>query len=120
MSNINNLTILRTYALRSPESLPASILFKTSSKNITIFDAYPKSIFHFLILPRVKEPDLTAGRLTNLHSLLTGGKATAKEVIDGLEEDAKEVKKEIEEEMIRKYGFKWEVWMGFHGAPSMA
>jgi aprataxin len=52
--------------------------------------------------------------------LLSGDKETAKEVIEGLAEDAKQVKKDIEDEMLNKYGFKWEVWTGFHGAPSMA
>ena len=117
---MSNLTMLRAYAQRSPESFPPSILFKTSSKNITIFDAYPKSMFHFLILPRVQEPKLNAARLDNLRSLLSRDKATAREVLYGLADDAREVKKAIEEEMIQRYGFKWEVWMGFHGAPSMA
>lgn len=117
---MSNLTILRAYAQRSPESFPSSILFKKSSKNITIFDAYPKSIFHFLILPRVQEPKLNTATLDSLRSLLSGDKATAKEVLYGLADDAKEVKKEIEDEMIQRYGFIWEVWVGFHGAPSMS
>ncbi|KAF8902081.1 HIT-like domain-containing protein [Gymnopilus junonius] len=116
---MSNLTILRTYAKAAPESLPASLLFKHSAKNITIFDAYPKSIFHFLILPRIKEPRLNATVLSNLKSLINGDKGLAKEVISSLDEEAKTVKKEIQEEMLERYGFKWDVWIGFHGAPSM-
>ncbi|KAJ3505558.1 hypothetical protein NLJ89_g7351 [Agrocybe chaxingu] len=115
---MSNLTILRTYAQKSPETLPASILFKRSAKNITIFDGYPKSIFHFLILPRIQEP-LTADTLRNLPSLLKGDKERAKAVIDAISEDAEAVKKEIQEEMVERYGFKWDIWTGFHGAPSM-
>jgi len=114
-----NLTALRTYAQTAPESLPSSILFKHSSKNITVFDAYPKSIFHFLILPRIQEPDLDASVLANLGGLLSGDKVKAKKVITSLWEDAQAVKKEILDEMVGRYGFRWDVWIGFHGAPSM-
>jgi len=115
-SIMSNLKVLRTYAQKAPESLPCSILFKHSSKNITIFDAYPKSMFHFLILPRIQKPD---SALVNLGSLLSGDKVRAKEVIDSLWEDAQVVKKEISDEMVSRYGFKWDIWIGFHGAPSM-
>ena len=114
---MSNLTILQTYAQKAPESLPSSILFKHSSKNITIFDGYPKSIFHFLILPRIQKPDPV---LSNLGTLLNSGdKVRAKEVITSLWEDAQVVKKEILDEMVNRYGFKWDIWTGFHGAPSM-
>jgi len=116
---MSNLTILRRYAQNAPESLPSSILFKHSPRNITIFDAYPKSIFHFLILPRIQEPDLNSSVLANLGTLLSGDKVKAKEVITSLWEDAQTVKKEILDEMVGRYGFKWDVWIGFHGAPSM-
>jgi len=114
---MSNLTVLQTYAQKAPESLPSSILFKHSSKNITIFDGYPKSIFHFLILPRIQKPDPV---LYNLGTLLNSGdKVRAKEVITSLWEDAQVVKKEISDEMVSRYGFKWDIWIGFHGAPSM-
>ena len=101
----------------APESLPSSILFKHSSKNITIFDLYPKSIFHFLILPRIQKPDPV---LSNLGTLLNSGdKVRAKEVITILWEDAQVVKKEILDEMVSRYGFKWDIWFGFHSAPSI-
>lgn len=114
---MSNLTILQTYAQKAPESLPSSILFKHSSKNITIFDGYPKSIFHFLILPRIEKPDPVLFNLENL--LNSGDKVRAKEVITSLWEDAQVVKKEILDEMVSRYGFKWDIWIGFHGAPSM-
>ncbi|KAF8959029.1 hypothetical protein BDZ97DRAFT_1839470 [Flammula alnicola] len=116
---MSNLTILRRYAQKAPESLPASILFEHSAKNITIFDAFPKSMFHFLILSRIQEPKLDATTLSSLRELLSGDKTQAKEVITALAEDAKAVKKEIQDEMVKRHGFKWDVWTGFHGAPSM-
>ena len=116
---MSNLAILQRYARTSPEALPASILFKHSARNLVIFDAFPKAIFHFLILPRIQEPRLNADVLTDLRTLVSGDKELAKEVITSLEEEAKEVKKEIEDEMVDRYGFKWDVWTGFHGAPSM-
>ena len=114
-----DLTILRTYSQAVPHSLPASILFHHSSKNITIFDAFPKSMFHFLVLPRVQKAPLDAATLSSFQSLLKGDKKQAKEVITTLAEDAMVVKKDIQDEMVQRYGFKWDVWIGFHGAPSM-
>ncbi|KAF5365684.1 hypothetical protein D9758_003200 [Tetrapyrgos nigripes] len=95
-------------------------LLKTERQTLTIYDAYPKSIFHFLLLPRVK-PDsgLTVNDLESLKTLLAGDKTRAKKVIDALNEDARSLRKEIEEEMEKRYGFKWPIWTGFHGAPSM-
>ncbi len=113
-----NLTILRTYALRGPESLPKSILYSHTESALVIFDVYPKSIFHFLVLPRVRDP-FTAKDLADLRSLSQKGEALAKEVIQGLATAAESLKKDIEEEMIKRYGFKWNIWTGFHGAPSM-
>jgi len=115
-----DLTTLRTYAQAVPNSLPDSILFHHSSKNITIFDAFPKSMFHFLVLPSLQETNLDAATLSSLQSLLKGDKKKAKEVITALAEDATAVKKDIQNEMVQRYGFKWDVWIGFHGAPSMA
>ncbi|KAF9069943.1 hypothetical protein BDP27DRAFT_666644 [Rhodocollybia butyracea] len=40
-------------------------------------------------------------------------------MINALHEDANKVKQEIEQEMQKRYGFIWPVWIGFHGAPSM-
>jgi len=116
---MSDLDVLRRYA-QNPENLPVSIKFKETSANITVFDAHPKSIFHFLILPRIQAPELSAAVLNNLHTLLSGDKIRAKEVIVSLAEDAKAVKEEIEEEMVQRYGFKWDVWIGLHGAPSMS
>jgi aprataxin len=77
-------------------------------------------MFHFLVIPRVQEPHLDAASLSSLQSLLKGDKKQAKEVITALAEDATAVKKDIQDEMVQRYGFKWDVWIGFHGAPSMA
>ncbi|KAF7338341.1 HIT-like protein [Mycena venus] len=113
------LTVLRTYAQTNPAKIPPSILFSHTETSITIYDAFPKGIFHFLILPRVQEP-LTVSELSNLRTLLlSGDKARAKQVISALNEDAKTLRQEIQEEMKSRYGFTWGIWTGFHGAPSM-
>ena len=118
-----NLAILRSYAQKSkPETLPPSILFSHTEKTITIFDAYPKSMFHFLIMPRVGAASfapLSVFNLTSLRSLLKCDKGKAKEVLLALKEDANHLRTLIEEEMIDRYGFKWDVWAGFHPVPSM-
>ncbi|KAJ3573956.1 hypothetical protein NP233_g2081 [Leucocoprinus birnbaumii] len=146
-----NLTILRTYALKKPTELPPSVLFSSSEKAITIFDAYPKSMFHFLVLPRVLSPPIptlslihedsesspqstfqvspelatpppSVADLSSLRSLLNSknvSKTQAKEVIESLKDVALGVKAEIEKEMKKRHGFVWDVWIGFHGTPSM-
>lgn len=115
-----SLTILRTYALKDPAKLPSSILFRSTDKFYTIFDAYPKSIFHFLVLPRLsKESSYVQDDVANLRTLLRTGKDKAKKVVEDMKSEALEVKKEIEEEMVERYGFKWDVWIGFHAVPSM-
>ncbi|EAU88593.2 hypothetical protein CC1G_04299 [Coprinopsis cinerea okayama7 len=112
-----------------PSSLPNAVLFQSSDKYLTIFDAYPKSIFHFLILPRI-EDGAVAGEesqgkfsvqeLRNLKALLrTSDKQKAKKLIEELKSEADSVKRQIEEEMVERYGFKWGVWVGFHAVPSM-
>ncbi|KAF9480107.1 hypothetical protein BDN70DRAFT_877992 [Pholiota conissans] len=117
----NDLTILRSYAKAAPESLPLSIRFQYSEKTTTVFDRYNKSIFHFLILPRILPgAELDPAALENLRSLLKADKNKAKRVIDSLAEEANKVKEKIEEEMIKVYGFKWDIWTGFHAQPSMA
>ena len=115
-----NLTILRTYALKEADKLPSSVLFRSSEKFFTIFDGYPKSIFHFLVLPRLYEGASYSERdVANLKSLLQTDKDKARELVTELKSEALEVKKEIEEEMVERYGFKWDVWIGFHAVPSM-
>lgn len=116
---MSNLTVLRRYAQESrPETLPPSVLFEHTDKCLTVFDAFPKSIFHFLVLPRVRQP-LSTGQLANLRTLLKGDKACAKQVLLDLRDEANNVKKLIREEMLNRYGFQWEIWTGFHATPSM-
>lgn len=112
-----NLTILRSYAQKPASELPSSILFTHTSRSLTIYDAYPKSIFHFLVLPRVQESSPVS--LSNLKSLLKCDKELAKAVLVGLKEDAAAVAKEIEGEMMNRYGFKWDISIGVHAIPSM-
>jgi aprataxin len=112
------MSVLRTYAQKSPAELPNSILFTHTSTSLTIYDAFPKSIFHFLVLPRIID-STTVPDLSNLRSCLKSDKARARELIYTLRDDAKIVAKEIEVEMLKRYGFKWDIWMGFHGAPSI-
>ena len=112
------LTILRSYAQRDPSGLPSSILFSHSAATLTIYDAYPKSIFHFLILPRILSSSEEPG-LDSLRTLLQSDKTHAKAVINALNDEANNLRKEIEDEMVKRYGFKWGIWVGFHAVPSM-
>jgi aprataxin len=118
-SSAPNLAIFRSYASKpNPATLPPSILLSHSETCLTVFDAFPKSIFHFLVIPRI-QPPLSARHLADLRSLLQCEKSTAKEVLMNLNEEANNVKKMIEEEMMKLYKFKWDIWMGFHPISSM-
>ncbi|KAF9264833.1 HIT-like protein [Marasmius fiardii PR-910] len=117
---MSNLSILRKYATKEPSEFPDSVLFTHTDRTLTIYDVYPKAIFHFLVLPRVRtESDLSLSDLNSLRSLLACDKTRARQVIAFLKDDSDTVKKDIESEMVKRYGFKWPIWTGFHGSPSM-
>lgn len=40
-------------------------------------------------------------------------------MLENMVEDAKAVREVIESEMVKKHGFKWQIWTGFHAVPSM-
>ena len=117
-------TILRQYARKfetSPSSLPPTLLLTNTDTSLTIFDKYPKATYHFLVLPRIFADSVFAAKdLTNLYTLLAKGtKVEAKKLIEGLKRDAEIVKGMVEEEMLKKHGYKWDVWTGFHAVPSL-
>jgi hypothetical protein len=57
-SSIPQLQILRAYAKLDDASLvttlPPTVYFSHTRHTLTIFDAYPKALFHFLVLPRLR------------------------------------------------------------------
>jgi aprataxin len=59
-SSIPQLQILRAYAKLDDASLvatlPPTVYFSHTRHTLTIFDAYPKALFHFLVLPRLRIP----------------------------------------------------------------
>ncbi|KAG6333962.1 hypothetical protein ID866_5130 [Astraeus odoratus] len=78
----------------------------------------PMAMFHFLVLPRIRPP-MNATDLTSLHSLLKCKKKVAKAILKELSNEANSVTKMIQEEMMSRYGFLWDIWVGFHPVPSM-
>ena len=119
-----DLTILQQYAKKfetSSSSLPPTLLLTNTETSLTLFDKYPKATYHFLVLPRILVDSVfTAGDLTNLYTLLAKGKkAEAKKLIEGLKGDAEIVKGVVEKEMLKKHGYRWDVWIGFHAVPSL-
>lgn len=116
--------ILQKYAKRfggSSSSLPPTTLLVNTETSLTLFDKYPKATYHFLLLPRILTNSVfTVGDLANLHTLLSKRKKEeAKGLIEGLKKDAETVREMIEKEMLKKQGYKWDVWIGFHAVPSM-
>jgi len=119
-----DLTILQKYAKKfetSPSSLPPTLLLTNTETSLAFFDKYPKATYHFLVVPRILANSVfTAKDLTNLYTLLAKGtKAESKKLIEGLKRDAEVVKGIVEEEMLKKHGYKWDVWIGFHAVPTL-
>ena len=111
------LTILRSYATKkNPERLPPSLLFSHTPAFITIFDCFPKALFHLLVLPR-PTPAFSVLDLTSLHTVLRH--RGAQELLLGLRKEAQSVRASVRAEMRKRYGFEWDVWIGFHAVPSM-
>ena len=116
------LKILRTYA-RLPDStiataLPPTVYFSHTQHTLTIFDAYPKAHFHFLVLPRLSSSSPSDSDLTDLRTLLRVPRR-AHETLRVLADEAARLRTVVEEEMRARYGFVWDVWVGFHAVPSM-
>ena len=119
-----DIAILQKYAKKfesSPSSLPPTLLLTSTGTSLTVFDKYPKATYHFLVLPRIlAKSAFTARDLTNLHALLSkGNKEEAKALIEGLKKDAEATREMVEREMLKKQGYKWDVWIGFHAVPTM-
>jgi len=117
-------SILQKYAKMfesSPSSLPPTLLLVNTGTSLALFDKYPKAIHHFLVLPRILAASkFTAEDLTNLQTLLAKGRnAETKTLLEALKKDAEMVKEMVEKEMIKKHGYKWDVWIGFHAVPSL-
>jgi len=63
--SLPQLKILRTYAKMDDASiaakkLPPTVYFSHTRHTLTIFDAYPKALFHFLVLPRLQTTTATS------------------------------------------------------------
>lgn len=112
--------VLERYACTpNPETLSPAVHHAHDAKTVTIYDAYPKSKYHLLVLPRPREGVITVPDLLNLRTLLNGDKERAKRVLDEMGVAAEAAKKDVREEMQRQWGFQWDVWIGFHALPSM-
>ena len=116
--------ILRKYAqLKAPEKLPKNIYFHHSEHMVTIFDLYPKATFHLLVLPRIKDNGIfNAKNLTSLKTLLNSPgvkKEEALQLLRLLKEEADHVKAECLKEMKDRWGFTWNLHLGFHAVQSM-
>jgi len=119
-----DLTILQQYAKRFetfPSSLPPTLLLTNTETSLTFFDKYPKATYHLLVVPRILAGSVfTAKDLTNLQtSLAKGTKAESRKLIEGLKRDAEVAKGMIEKEMLKRHGYKWDVWIGFHAVPTL-
>jgi aprataxin len=118
------LTILRAYAKQTDLSvLPPTILLASTATTLTIFDKFPKAQLHLLVIPRLPaaHPDLSTGDLGSLQSLLSSPqkRPAARALVESLKREGESAKEMIRAEMKSRFGYMWDVWMGFHAAPSM-
>ncbi|KAI0331094.1 hypothetical protein GY45DRAFT_662839 [Cubamyces sp. BRFM 1775] len=114
-----NITIIRTYAMvPDPMTIPECFRICHTEHTVTISDLYPKSIYHYLVIPRLPltlEPE----QMQDLRALLCLPREQARSILVHIREDALASVKLIEAEMMRQYGFTWPCYMGFHAIPTL-
>ncbi|GAA5925533.1 DNA 5'-adenosine monophosphate hydrolase [Sporobolomyces koalae] len=116
--------VLESYArMKNPErELPERVMLTVNSQTLTIFDGFEKAKYHFLVLPRdpFRTSDGHVVQPSALHSLSTLLKSPDRlQVLRALARQALEVKEMIHDEMLKEYGFVWDVKIGFHAVESM-
>ncbi|WVQ97221.1 hypothetical protein IAU59_004331 [Kwoniella sp. CBS 9459] len=132
MSGSGVLLSLRKYATtpNPTANLPPSLLLLSSPNTITVFDAYPKAKYHFLVMPRYPFPPQSdpesRSSITSLESLddlksllLKCSREAREEVLTAMANMAREVEEMIRDEMLKTEGFEWKIDVGFHAIPSM-
>lgn len=119
-----NLFALREFAkTKNPTaSLPPSVLLLETRQCIAVFDAYPKAMYHFLVMPKIpfavsNGRRLTEADLDSLSSVLRVPEYG--EVFSALKDAAAEVVDMVRDEMMKSHGFEWQINIGFHSIPSM-
>lgn len=145
-----DLRALQKYASRTDlDAFPPSVLFAHSPSTLTIFDAYPKSMMHFLIIPRMLSSSSNADKaplseieasfqpleLNSLKSLMKVERHKVQKLLLLLRDEAEkvrllhfessliytnQVKLSIQEEMMTKHGFTWPVWMGAYSIKDLS
>ncbi|KAH9900970.1 hypothetical protein C8Q73DRAFT_225985 [Cubamyces lactineus] len=114
-----NITIMRTYAMvPDPTMVPDCFRICHTDASVTVSDLYPKSIYHYLVIPRLP-PTLKPEQMEDLRALLRLPREQARSILVRLREDALATVKLIEGEMMRQYGFTWPCHMGFHAIPTL-
>jgi len=114
------LEALRKYVIVDPTTLGPGVILKWTESTITIFDGFPKALYHFLVLPRVgPSSGLTMSNVASLRDILQWDRVKAQKCLEMLRLEAQEVKKMIEDEMVKTHGFTWPVFIGLHAVPSM-
>ncbi|KAF7791306.1 hypothetical protein EIP86_002320 [Pleurotus ostreatoroseus] len=118
---IHPLDVLEHYATlpdADMKDVVGGLMHSFDATTLTIQDAYPKAKYHLLVLPRPHD-GIQTKYLRNLKVLFAGDKARAKAVLEDLGRAAEKAKESIEQDMLERWKFKWDVWMGFHAIPSM-
>ncbi|KAI9064478.1 hypothetical protein FKP32DRAFT_1570725 [Trametes sanguinea] len=116
---MSHFTLLRTFALLDdPSTVPPHVRIGFTDYTVTIKDAYPKSYFHRLVLPRIYLP-IEPEQVRDLRSLLCLPREQARAILLALKRDAEVAKREMEQEMREQHGFVWPIQMGFHAVPSL-
>jgi len=113
--------LLNMAKVSNPKLLGRTVHLAHNTETITVFDGYPKSKYHFLLLPRlpcvIPGADLTGQELNSITDLFKS--ASPLPVLKCLQQAAKEVVEMIQLEMDAEYGFRWPINRGFHADESM-
>ncbi len=93
-------TTFTTYAqLSDPARLPLNVRVSHTERALSLFDKFPKAMYHLLVLPRVHE-SLTLKDLASLETVLNMDEGKAKGCLLMLKEESALAISMIEDEMV--------------------
>ena len=116
-------SIYAKYAsVKDPQTLQKNGYLTHTERTLTIEEPFPKAYIHLLLMPRVGAPPFTTQKLENLRTLLTSpevSKQEAHNLLLAMKADAEIAVEISKQEMLRTKKCTWDIWVGFHAAPSL-
>lgn len=107
-SNDWKLELQKVAAVEDPKNLLPTVRLWHTENTVAIFDKFPKSKYHFLLLPRLTTY-WTTWRLHSLRGLFRGDKEAGRNLLLELKDESEQVVKMMKDEMVRMTFFDREI-----------